>query len=373
MPYKFNPLTNKLDFYGDPAVEARVLSLENLIFKIAYYVEITALSGTISFPTGSSLIANQWPGGKDAETCNIPGGTGTPPDFEATEYTATLDANGSYTVSGLASNPAAIIFYININLKDFNNLNTNNIIELAELSTADLEKGTIQGQLATWDVASGKWKYNSNLIIDSSLLTVLANVRAKYDGTHYVSLEKSSSGGVVNGVGGGGFQISSFGDSYLKGGNFGIGTANPSNKFEVDGDTLITGNSSSQGLAQNRKLCKHVPATSLGLKLIIPFISQGTLTSTTVCRITGHSAAFNNIFPKSFTLDFGIGHLTSLSYLEILQGSGNYASAAINGMNIEITFTSAYTGATANGVFITLEYMTNNVDYSVDVPAITMD
>lgn len=115
----------------------RVKLLENLTFKIAYYVEITALSGTISFPTGATLLPDQWPGGKDAEVCGIPGGTGTPPDFEATPYTATLDVAGNYIVTGLPTNPSALFFYITIKLKDLGNLNIDQIIVYADVNVPD--------------------------------------------------------------------------------------------------------------------------------------------------------------------------------------------------------------------------------------------
>jgi hypothetical protein len=57
----------------------------------------------------------------------------------------------------------------------------------------------------------------------------------------------------------------------------------------------------------------------------------------------------------------------------LLESSGNVASISKSGMNIELNFTSAYTSATANGIFVTIEYMSNILGYSVDVSNIAMN
>jgi hypothetical protein len=137
--------------------------------------------------------------------------------------------------------------------------------------------------------------------------------------------------------------------------------------------TSERGNSNTQGVAQLQKIIRQYTTTGLGTKLIIPFVSQGNLNSTTFVRIIGHSARFNNNSPQGFSAEFALGHLNALANLSTLNFSGNILSIAINGMNIEITFVSGYTGGTADGVFTTIEYMTNNVSWSIDVPNITMN
>jgi hypothetical protein len=42
-------------------------------------------------------------------------------------------------------------------------------------------------------------------------------------------------------------------------------------------------------------------------------------------------------------------------------------------MNVEINFSSAYTSSESNGIFITIEYMTNTPSYSINVAGITMN
>ena len=137
--------------------------------------------------------------------------------------------------------------------------------------------------------------------------------------------------------------------------------------------TSEIGNSNTQGSAQLYKIVRQYPVVSLGTKLIIPFVSQGSLNSTTFVRIIGMGARFNNNGPQGFSAEFALGHLNALSNLTTLNSSGNILSIAINGMNIEITFVFDYTSGTASGIYTTIEYMTNNVGYSIDVPNITMN
>jgi hypothetical protein len=135
----------------------------------------------------------------------------------------------------------------------------------------------------------------------------------------------------------------------------------------------LAGNSNSQGIAQKNTIVRHYPVVSLGTKLIIPFVSQTSLGSTTICKVWGHSAVFNNVTVPSFEVTFSVGHLNGLFNFASWGRQGNAASIAVNGMNVEITFTTAYTGATADGIFATIEYMTNSAPISIDVANIAMN
>jgi hypothetical protein len=136
----------------------------------------------------------------------------------------------------------------------------------------------------------------------------------------------------------------------------------------------ISGNSCSQGAAFNYKIVRHYPVVSSGNKLIIPFTSQENLNSNTVVKVFGHSARFNARIPLAFSAYFAVGHLSVLSDLTAWGVNGNIASIGYGGgMNVEINFSSAYTSGESNGIFITIEYMTNVPSYSINVAGITMN
>jgi hypothetical protein len=161
-------------------------------------------------------------------------------------------------------------------------------------------------------------------------------------------------------------------------GNFGVGYTSP-NKFGVLDESAkpirnYLGNSNNQGRAQNYKIVRHIPVVSAGNKLIIPFTSQGNLNSNTIVKIMGHSARYNSRAPLGFSAYFAVGHLSVLSDLNAWEVNGNISSIGYGGgMNIDINFSTAYTSAEANGLFITIEYMTNTSGYSINVAGITMN
>jgi hypothetical protein len=161
-------------------------------------------------------------------------------------------------------------------------------------------------------------------------------------------------------------------------GNLLVGTTSPDAKLvayqtSAAPVTSIRGTGNAQGASQKLTIVRHYPVVSLGTKLIIPFISQGNLYSTTICKVIGHSARYNNSGPLGFEITFALAHLTALYNLQSWGGNGNFSSIAVNGMNIEITFTTAYTNATGDGVFVAIEYMTNFITRSIDVPNIAMN
>jgi len=157
-----------------------------------------------------------------------------------------------------------------------------------------------------------------------------------------------------------------------------VGTTFSSAKFNVQQTSATrisseVGNNNAQGYAQFHRVVRQYPVVSLGTKLIIPVISQGSLNGTTIVRVMGHGATFNNPIPAAFSAEFAFGHLTSVSFLSTLSNSTTISSITSSGSNVELNFTSAYTGATADGVFVTIEYMTNNVSHSIDVANIAMN
>jgi hypothetical protein len=156
-----------------------------------------------------------------------------------------------------------------------------------------------------------------------------------------------------------------------------VDSTNSAKTYVYQSDTeaavIVCGTLNNQGTSQKNTIVRQYSAVSLGTKLIIPFQSQGNKYSTTICKIWGHSARFNSNAPLGFEITFTVGHLTNLANLGSWGGQGNYASIAINGMNVEITFTTAYTSTTANGIFACIEYMTNAAQNSIIPASITMN
>lgn len=138
------------NFFFELSTETRLSTLENLTFKISYYEEITAASGTIGKPAESTILLNQWANGVDALVSKIVGGK---PDFEDSGVdVSTFDISGNYTTSAaLPSSPSALIYYISIPLKYFGNLNPDRVVEYVELS-ADL---SMYAKLADDNVFTG--------------------------------------------------------------------------------------------------------------------------------------------------------------------------------------------------------------------------
>jgi hypothetical protein len=160
--------------------------------------------------------------------------------------------------------------------------------------------------------------------------------------------------------------------------NVGIGQTSTGKKLEVLASNgavaLQRGSGNSQGSAYKFNFLKQLPVVSSGNKIIIPFTNQGSLNSTTICKVMGHSARWNYGDVKGFELTFEVGHLGSLGALNVWNTGGNYSSIAINGMNVEITLGTNYIwGTIADGVFVSLEYMTNHASFSIDEANVRMN
>lgn len=97
----------------------------NVYVKALWFASINSgTSGTISAPTGGTIILDQWAAGVDALASNISGGL---PDFTSpltaggAVITATLDSSGNWTLSGTpASYPVALIYVYKVAFANFN-------------------------------------------------------------------------------------------------------------------------------------------------------------------------------------------------------------------------------------------------------------
>jgi hypothetical protein len=158
--------------------------------------------------------------------------------------------------------------------------------------------------------------------------------------------------------------------------NVGVNGNYTQNQTAVQSSTVasqIIGNANGQGTATWRTVVRQISVVSLGTQLIIPFISQGALNQTTIIRLTGSSARFNSASQAlGCSAYISVGHITSVGVASWDLG-GNIASVTSSGMNVIVNFTNPYTSATANGIFICLEYLCPNPAASIDLANIVMN
>ena len=117
-----------------PADAARITTLENNEYKVAYFTEINSDTGTIITPAGATILLDQFSGGVDAYVSTISSSqpTGNNPITAGSVVVdvSSFDALGNYTLSDIPSTyPVALIYILKIKAKDWINLDTDNILE----------------------------------------------------------------------------------------------------------------------------------------------------------------------------------------------------------------------------------------------------
>lgn len=123
----------------DPALEARVAYLEGNEYKITYFIEINGSTGTITKPTGSTILLDQFFGGVDAYVSTIANGQPTgvfPRTSGGVEVdVSSFDASGNFTLTGTPSAyPVALIFKLKIAAVDYQNLTTASILDMEDFN-----------------------------------------------------------------------------------------------------------------------------------------------------------------------------------------------------------------------------------------------
>ena len=92
-------------------------------------------------------------------------------------------------------------------------------------------------------------------------LDVVGAARSTYDSSNYSQLESNASGGVFKALAAGATNIllRSYGDSYFNGGNLGVGTSSPSEKLEVSGNILASGDITAYSDARIKENVETLP------------------------------------------------------------------------------------------------------------------
>ena len=101
-----------------------VTNLEDKYVKCLWFEVINSgTSGTLTPPTSTTILLDQWSAGVDAVASTLSSGVPTltaPETSGGVDITATLDVSGNWTLSGTpAAYPVAIIYCYKVKLKDF--------------------------------------------------------------------------------------------------------------------------------------------------------------------------------------------------------------------------------------------------------------
>lgn len=118
----------------DPSIETRITYLENNEYQIIYWAPISSASGSITKPTDSTIILDQFQEGADAFVTTIVNGqpTGIFPQTSSGVGVdvSSFDALGNYTLSGTPSAfDVALIYVIRIRAVDYQNVDLDYVIE----------------------------------------------------------------------------------------------------------------------------------------------------------------------------------------------------------------------------------------------------
>lgn len=175
------------------ASDPRVDILANNEYKVLYWAQVGATSGTITIPTGATVLLDQLQGGVDAYPSTISSGQPTgdyPQTSGAAVVTVTsFDASGNYTLSGTPSAfPVAIIYLLKISALNWSNLTTANILEDEDynLFLNKLQVGT--------DAYTSAFNLNSIIANNTTATTGLGVFNSNTSGYSAVTLGQSNAG-----------------------------------------------------------------------------------------------------------------------------------------------------------------------------------
>jgi hypothetical protein len=100
-----------------------ITTLEDKYVKCLWFEVVdSGTSGTLTPPTNSTILMDQWAAGVDALASTLSSGVPTlvaPETSGSVDITATLDVSGNWTLSGTpAAYPVAVIYCYKVKLKD---------------------------------------------------------------------------------------------------------------------------------------------------------------------------------------------------------------------------------------------------------------
>ena len=124
---------------GDPSLPDRVTYLENNEYKILYFQTISAATGTITKPTNSTILLDQFYEGGDAIVETLvngqPSGQSPLTAGGAVVSVSSFDTSGNFTLSGTPSAfDVALVYILKIKAEDYQNLTIANIMAMEDLN-----------------------------------------------------------------------------------------------------------------------------------------------------------------------------------------------------------------------------------------------
>lgn len=135
-----NPYTDDLQLINDiSGTNADVAILKNNEYEVIYYASIGTAAGTITTPTGATIILGQFPSGLDAIVETIVGGfpSGNSPTdaFGNIISVTSFDNLGNFVLSGTPSSfPVALVYLLKIKAIDWQNLDPTKIVEWQQIA-----------------------------------------------------------------------------------------------------------------------------------------------------------------------------------------------------------------------------------------------
>lgn len=124
---------------GDPTLPDRVTYLENNEYKILYFQTISAATGTITKPTNSTILLDQFYEGGDAIVETLvngqPSGQSPLTAGGAVVSVSSFDTSGNFTLSGTPTSfDVALVYILKIKAEDYQNLTIANIMAMEDLN-----------------------------------------------------------------------------------------------------------------------------------------------------------------------------------------------------------------------------------------------
>lgn len=166
---------------ADTSLGNRTTILENNEFKILYYASINSSTGTITKPTNSTIILNDFPQGIDAVCETIV--NGEPSGLSATTSggvaitVSSFDIAGNYVFSGIPSAyPVALVYVLKIKAIDYANLTLDNIIESQNIDGATVSY--VDTNLSLKEDLTNK---STSVVTDQASNTKYSSVKSIYD------------------------------------------------------------------------------------------------------------------------------------------------------------------------------------------------